>query len=160
MPSRQRPYTPSRQIGNNDPFVTELREFDTRVDAIGSIRSYVQDVLLRGGAPDEAIDAAVLCTSELATNALLHGEGPIGVTLDIGARARIQVHDSNDRPPVRRDASPEDDAGRGLLLVSMFADDWGFDADGAGKTVWFEIDLRSQRSPERQTVDGRRRSTD
>lgn len=140
--------------------MADLREFDPAADAIGSIRSYVQDVLVRRGAPDAAIDAAVLCTSELATNALLHGDGPIGVSLDVGAMARIEVHDRNERPPVLRSAAPDDDAGRGLLLVSTFADEWGYDTGGDGKTVWFEIDLRTPPVPETPAVDERRRWVD
>ena len=131
-------------FGKNVPNMTELREFDAAADTIGSIRGYVQDVLLRVGAADEAIDAAVLCTSELATNALLHGDGPIGVTLDITAKARIEIHDRNERPPVLREAGAEDDTGRGLLLVTMFANSWGYEAQQVGKSVWFEIDLRPE----------------
>ena len=137
----------------------ELREFDARADVIGAMRGYVQDALVRHGAADEAIDAAVLCTSELATNALLHGDGPISLVLDLTDRARVAVGDRNERPPVRISAEPDDDIGRGLMLVTLFADDWGYERADDGKTVWFEIDLR-EREPGRRSSGERRRGSD
>lgn len=138
--------------------MSEARLFDARADAIGSIRDHVQQSLLRHGAGDEAIDAAVLCASELATNALLHGEGPIGVELDIRAeRARVVVHDRNTAPPVLQRPRPDDDAGRGLLLVGLFTDLWGVEPRPDGKAVWFEIDLRERGALRDEAAGGERR---
>lgn len=133
-------------MGENVGHMADEREFEARPDTIGAIRNYVQHALVRQGLGDEAIDAAVLCTSELATNALLHGDGHIGVGLDVdhGRRARVVVRDASPARPRPRDAAPEDDAGRGLLLVSMFAAQWGVDPVDGGKAVWFEIDLRDE----------------
>lgn len=138
--------------------MSEERLFDARADVIGSIRTHVQQALLRHGAGDEAIDAAVLCASELATNALLHGEGPIGVELDIRAdRARVVVHDRNVLPPVLQRPRPDDEAGRGLLLVSLFTDLWGVEPRADGKAVWFEIDLRDGDPLRDEAAGGERR---
>jgi anti-sigma regulatory factor (Ser/Thr protein kinase) len=125
--------------------MTDAREFDAEVDAIGAIRAWVQDRFLRAGAGDEAIDAAVLCTSELATNALLHGDGPIGVDIDLGKRARVTVHDHNPQLPEPIEAEVDAVAGRGLVLVSLFADSWGSAPEDHGKAVWFELELQAQR---------------
>lgn len=116
--------------------------FAPRADTIGSIRAFVQEVLLRQGCADEAIDAAVLCTSELATNALLHGEGELRVQVRLGADAHVAVSDRNRGMPVQQRGGPEDDAGRGLLLVGLFADRWGCEPTEDGKRVWFEIDAQ------------------
>jgi anti-sigma regulatory factor (Ser/Thr protein kinase) len=124
--------------------MTDAREFDAEADAIGAIRAWVQDRFLRAGAGDEAIDAAVLCASELATNALLHGDGPIGVDIDLGSRARVTVHDQNPVLPEPLDAGVDADAGRGLVLVGLFADAWGSALDEQGKAVWFELELRAK----------------
>jgi anti-sigma regulatory factor (Ser/Thr protein kinase) len=137
--------------------MADLREFDAEADAIGAIRAYVQDVLVRAGASDQAIDAAVLCASELATNALLHGDGPIGVDFDLGARARVTVHDRNPQLPVLRDAGALDDAGRGLVMVDLFADAWGSALDDHGKAVWFELELRAAAPEPAAAVHERRR---
>ena len=135
----------------------DVREFDAEADAIGAIRAYVQESMLRHGAPDDAIDAAVLCASELATNALLHGDGPIVVDVDLGARARVTVHDNNDRLPILQRPAPDGDKGRGLMMVSLFADTWGTELDEHGKAVWFELDLRARKAAEPASVPERRR---
>jgi anti-sigma regulatory factor (Ser/Thr protein kinase) len=136
----------------------DVREFEARVDTVGAVRSYVRDSLLRFGCTDEAIDAAVLCTSELATNALVHSDGAIGVDVELGATARITVHDRSRRLPVLQQPDPADTSGRGLLLVSTFAHAWGIVPETPGKGVWFEIDLREK--PRRVAPDHRRRSSD
>jgi anti-sigma regulatory factor (Ser/Thr protein kinase) len=118
------------------------RVFEARADTIGAIRAFVQEVMVRQGCVDEAIDAAVLCTSELATNALLHGDGELRVEVRLNGRAHVSVCDRNPGMPVPRRGAPEDDAGRGLLLVGLFADRWGSEPTDDGKRVWFEIDAQ------------------
>lgn len=72
-------------------------------------------------------DARVV-VSELVTNSLVHGDGPIVVRMlrdERDARPVIEVWDGGaGRPEVR----PEDDeavSGRGLLMVSQLAVAWG-----------------------------------
>jgi anti-sigma regulatory factor (Ser/Thr protein kinase) len=50
----------------------------------------------------------------------------------------IQVWDADHHHPVRRDAGPEAEAGRGLLLIEALSTQWGFHVpDGRdGKIVW------------------------
>jgi anti-sigma regulatory factor (Ser/Thr protein kinase) len=86
------------------------------------------------------VEVAVLLTSELVTNAIHHGTGPVEVCLSWDDRAvRVEVSDrSSDRPvlrPIDRDAP----SGRGLLLVDSLSSGWGVEADGIGKTVWFRL---------------------
>lgn len=71
----------------------------------------------------------------------MHG-APVGglvlvqITLD-DTQLRIEVHDSGNAPPRRRHVPATADNGRGLLLVSAFADDWGVEERrGPGKCVW------------------------
>ncbi|MFF2512220.1 ATP-binding protein [Streptomyces sp. NPDC058086] len=60
---------------------------------------------------------------------------------------RISVTDANDTLPTPRDASPDDESGRGLTLVATLADKWGSEPRpfgigigiGIGKTVSFEL---------------------
>ena len=69
----------------------EVRRFDADAEAIGAIRGYVRDTLIRHGCTDDRIDAAVLCASEVATSALLQGAGePIDVDIDLTERARVR----------------------------------------------------------------------
>jgi len=137
--------------------MADLREFDAEADAISAIRAYVQDRMVRAGANDQAIDAAVLCASELATNALLHGDGPIGVDLELGTRARVTIHDRNPQLPVLQRPSSTADAGRGLMMVDLFADRWGSALDEHGKAVWFELELRASPPAPPEPVHERRR---
>ncbi|RRR71459.1 ATP-binding protein, partial [Streptomyces sp. RP5T] len=43
--------------------------------------------------------------------------------------------------PRERVADPDDESGRGLLLVAHAADRWGTRPGTAGKTVWFELSV-------------------
>ncbi|WP_335934012.1 ATP-binding protein [Streptomyces sp. PTD5-9] len=102
------------------------------------------------GHPALAGDAALL-VSELATNALLHGTLPdrlFRVRLVLTAAAlRIEVSDAcGERlPGVRGDADAE--TGRGLVIVSRIADDWGIEPRTVGKTVFAELALAARSVP-------------
>jgi anti-sigma regulatory factor (Ser/Thr protein kinase) len=93
-------------------------------------------------APDVA-----LVVSELMTNALLHGslrDRLIRLRLTHARSAlRVEVSDPRgERLPCARDATGDDQFGRGLLLVGALADDWGVHPRlGVGKTVWAEWGL-------------------
>ncbi len=88
-------------------------------------------------------DAAVLLTSELVTNAVIHGAPAAGafVLLTIAreeAGLRVDVHDgSRDLPALESAAPAEAETGRGLVLVSSLAAEWGFYRTRAGKAVYF-----------------------
>ncbi|MFE3774854.1 ATP-binding protein [Streptomyces sp. NPDC059122] len=89
----------------------------------------------------ERLDDVRLCTSELVTNALLHGTSPddvILVRVELhDAQLLVEVHDGGTGVPRQRRVQDTSDNGRGLFLVSVFADDWGVAArEGPGKRVW------------------------
>ena len=94
-----------------------------------------------GDLPKDSREVVLLLTSELVTNALQHGAGPVHVALSpTQLGLRIEVHDDSDAPP--RVLRPSVDAlgGRGLLMVEGLASSWGFDTrHGEGKTVWFTV---------------------
>lgn len=87
-----------------------------------------------------------MCVSELATNALQHT--PIGRRFLVQITCsdnvvRLEVHDASTNTPHPCAPADTDDRGRGLLLVSAFADDWGVsDRTGPGKVVWAEFKIR------------------
>jgi hypothetical protein len=53
---------------------------------------------------------------------------------------RIEVADASASPPRPRRADGDDTNGRGLELVEVLADRWGWQPEGRGKRVWCEVD--------------------
>ncbi|MEU2609255.1 ATP-binding protein [Streptomyces albus] len=105
-------------------------------------RELVKAALGAWGFDGEFIDQAVLVTSELVTNAILHsGCRLLRVTVERpGPRlVRISVEDTSRSKPVRRKAEPGDEQGRGLLLVSASAVNWDIELRDSGKTVFAEM---------------------
>ncbi|MER6352303.1 ATP-binding protein [Streptomyces sp. NPDC001634] len=90
-------------------------------------------------------DDVLLCVSELATNALLHGVPPgrgfgLRLTLHPDGVLRIEIHDSGPgEVGLPDDLPPESEHGRGLLLVAALADKWGVGEREPGKIVWCEF---------------------
>jgi anti-sigma regulatory factor (Ser/Thr protein kinase) len=90
------------------------------------------------------LDDAVLLTSELVTNAVVHSNSRCAggtvrvVILELAAGVRIEVADEGSdlsTPVVRGEVFAS--AGHGLLLVQSLADQWGYLRDERGTTVWF-----------------------
>jgi anti-sigma regulatory factor (Ser/Thr protein kinase) len=91
-------------------------------------------------------DVAQLLTSEVVTNSLLHARSAIRLTIEhTAAGVRIAVTDESTVIPALRPRSASATTGRGLLLISRLADEWGTDVSEGGKTVWFT--LRNDRDP-------------
>jgi len=88
-------------------------------------------------------DDILLCVSELATNALVHGGGGsaeyVVATSIVGQNLRVAVHDAGAGVPECRTPDDSSDTGRGLLLVSKLADVWGVEGMGLTKIVWAEF---------------------
>lgn len=71
---------------------------------------------------DGLADVTTLIVSELVTNSLRHGHGPVSVRLSYaGGVLRTEVHDHGTGRPVRRNAGSDDEDGRGLALLSELA---------------------------------------
>ena len=91
-----------------------------------------------------ASETAVLLTSELVTNVVLHTASD-GIDVQAqcdGARLRVSVHDGEMTPPMAvrsGGAEPPAGGGRGLWLVETLAASWGCEQLSDGKQVWFEV---------------------
>jgi len=82
-------------------------------------RNFVGGTLKRWGREDLS-EVAILLTSEVVTNAILHAGTDLVVTVRLdGGRARVAVQDDDVTPPRRREAGS--DGGRGLTLVDALA---------------------------------------
>jgi anti-sigma regulatory factor (Ser/Thr protein kinase) len=99
------------------------------------------------GFPDRLIADAELLTSEVVSNAVMHGAPPLrlGVTTHADG-VRVEVLDGSDVLPrlPTGDVHPDSPGGRGLRIVDALASAWGVEAGTDGKTVWFHVT-----SPER-----------
>jgi anti-sigma regulatory factor (Ser/Thr protein kinase) len=93
--------------------------------------------------PDEVRYVAALLVSELASNAIRHAHSPFLLRAErTPSGVRVEVADENPSPPVVLQPQPWETTGRGMLLVSGLADNWGTEqTPGDGKTVWFELAL-------------------
>ena len=95
-------------------------------------------LVLLAGAPAahaDAVDDAVLITTELVTNAIVHAGTTFHVVVELQGRLlRIAVVDGCTRPPRRRT-----DRGLGLRIVTRTALRWGWREYDTGKTVWAEV---------------------
>lgn len=126
-----------------DETTTRL-QLQARPTSPGEARRFVGEVLRGHGVEtDEVLEAALLLTSELVTNAVLHAAGTINVDVDLDLTAvRVEVGDTSAERPHPRDATPEATSGRGLHLVEAMARAWGVDRQrDDGKIVWFELDV-------------------
>ncbi len=86
-------------------------------------------------------DVAILLASELVTNAIRHevtGIVTLSITCSCG-QLRVDVYDTSRCLPMLVDASVDDEAGRGLMLVTTLSDEWGFYRTPAGKAVYFTL---------------------
>ncbi|MER5352105.1 ATP-binding protein [Kitasatospora sp. NPDC002551] len=94
------------------------------------------------GDHDGVVEDVVLLAAELVANAMLHGDGPLELVLDVtGARLRIEVSDRSPvMPTPRQPHNPALPGGHGLFIVERTADRWGAEPHGQGKTIWAEVD--------------------
>ncbi|MFE7208972.1 ATP-binding protein [Streptomyces sp. NPDC057611] len=124
--------------------------------SVGRARLLLREQATSWKLPDEVTETAMLLLSELMTNAYRHAKAPgreirARCVLSEEGRLRISVTDANDTLPAPREASLEDESGRGLTLVETLADDWGAEhrEAGIGKSVWFELASDPQTQEER-----------
>ena len=96
---------------------------------------------------DDTLDTAVLCLSELVTNAVIHtgSAAEVRAVLEDGVLTVLVRDRGNHRGARPTDGSVlHDDPmrvhGRGLQLVAALSSRWGSDLDAVGATVWFVLD--------------------
>ena len=131
------------QLRPSYPATCRSRTFPATPDQVREARRFLASVM--GEQP--ATDAAVLCLSELVSNAILHsnsgrpgGTFTVRATMRMGLlRAEVEDGGGHWRPRRRRCCQH----GRGLTIVGALATAWDVIGSGCGpRTVWFEMDCR------------------
>ncbi|MFB6855675.1 SpoIIE family protein phosphatase [Streptomyces sp. NPDC056341] len=97
--------------------------------------------------------ATELILSELVTNAIRYSTGPIQVRLMRTRSLICEVADGSTTAPHLRRAATTDEGGRGLYLVSRFAQRWGTRYLDRGKIVWTEQSLVAEALPVNGVTD-------
>lgn len=109
-------------------------------EAVRTARSFVRSRCAVAGVDADARDTAVLLTSEVVTNAFLHGRSEARLTLEVSANAvHLEVGDDSPRHPTALAVSDDAVRGRGMAIVDVLATAWGVRGDTHGKTVWFRL---------------------
>ncbi|MEU3184109.1 SpoIIE family protein phosphatase [Streptomyces sp. NPDC006923] len=85
--------------------------------------------------------AAEVVVSELVTNAIVHGSGPVRLRLIRDQVLICEVSDNSGSLPRQRQANATDENGRGLFLVTHLCSRWGSRWTPDGKIIWAELDL-------------------
>ncbi|WP_455362112.1 SpoIIE family protein phosphatase [Streptomyces sp. SYSU K21746] len=107
---------------------------------VGEVRASALRQLADWGL-DETAFAVELILSELVTNAIRHGAGPIRVRLLHDRTLICEVSDTSNTAPHLRRAAPTDEGGRGLFLVAQLSQTWGTRYLSEGKVIWAECGL-------------------
>ncbi|MFF1276477.1 SpoIIE family protein phosphatase [Streptomyces marokkonensis] len=156
-PSDGLPHQRREPVGHEDPVENRSRSsvitaraaasFEPVGRSVASARSFVRDTLQGWGFGD-IVDDAVVLTSELVTNAVVHaGTSADLLCLRSDDGVRIEVADRYPEREVPLQGSPvnmgspDREGGRGLQLCAALAGHWGVDYTPTHKTVWFQLDL-------------------
>ncbi|MGH4034809.1 SpoIIE family protein phosphatase [Actinomycetota bacterium Odt1-20B] len=121
--------------------------FDPVGRSVATARSFVRDTLQGWGFSD-VVDDAVVLTSELVTNAVVHA-GTAADVLCLRSEDAVRIEVSDRYPereiPLQQSSvnmgSPDREGGRGLQLCAALATRWGVDYTPTHKQVWFQLDL-------------------
>ncbi|MDX3354178.1 ATP-binding protein [Streptomyces sp. ME01-24h] len=115
--------------------------YPATLEAATQARRDIAHVLETWGLP-QLIDVAEQVVTELVANAVAHTNAPrVGASITRTGQesARIVVTDTSRTRPARGKPNPEDEHGRGLVLVDALAHDWGSELVRGGKRVWAEL---------------------
>ena len=117
-----------------------------QVSAVKTARDHAACLVMAHGL-GSLLDDTVMVTSEIVTNAIVHGSPaglPVLLEAEVAASAlRVSVLDYSDQLPVLRQWAPGSaESGRGLNLIDALAKSWGghaCHAYGFRKVVWAEL---------------------
>jgi len=122
-------------------------------DAVPVSRTRLTGVLAEWGLGGEAVEPALLVVTELLSNAIDHGRGPVRLVVEYsGELVHVEVHDGAPQPPRRQPHDLLRARGRGLQLVEALSLRWGWTDDPPGKLVWADVPTAWPTSPSADTI--------
>jgi serine phosphatase RsbU (regulator of sigma subunit)/anti-sigma regulatory factor (Ser/Thr protein kinase) len=138
-------------------------QFTAAPEAANRARQFVRETLIDWGESGDfgleaVLDDALLLTSELVTNAVVHAGTAASVQCELRPGAdggpagiRVEVADRHPSKPLPALAGPEtmriatepgeSEHGYGLYLITYLAHAWGVQYSRGAKQVWFELRL-------------------
>lgn len=130
--------------GGPDPVAVRLLLLPPEPVSAGRARAVVDLLCQEQRWEEDTADTALLLTSELVGNAVVHGRSEVRLRVtSTTAILLVEVEDDNERLP---ELLPDDDdalSGRGLRLVEDLSDAWGVRPRPgpvtSGKVVWFSL---------------------
>ncbi|GAA2617827.1 SpoIIE family protein phosphatase [Paractinoplanes durhamensis] len=116
------------------------------------VRSVLEEARL-----DALLNEALLLTTELSTNAVVHANTELDIEVSADRSGlTVTVTDFAPGPVEQLAVGPRNESvdigevaerGRGLLLVDHFASRWGTVHEGTGKGVWFRLERQAVPEP-------------
>ncbi|MED7828311.1 SpoIIE family protein phosphatase [Streptomyces chiangmaiensis] len=151
LPRQERvgPVTPHVENRTRSSVITAraAATFEPVGRSVATARSFVRDTLQGWGFAD-IVDDAVVLTSELVTNAVVHAGTAADVLClrsDDGVRIEVADRYPEREVPLQSAAvdmgHPDREGGRGLQLCAALAGRWGVEYTPTHKQVWFQLDL-------------------
>ena len=108
--------------------------------AVPLARRRLSAVLDGWGLNGEVRENVALVVTELLSNAVEHGGGPVRLTVEArDGDVRVEVHDAVAAPPRPHAPDRWEVRGRGLQVVEALSTDWGWTDEPDGKVVWANV---------------------
>jgi len=123
-----------------DPRNVRAWRFPARGESVAEARAAAVRQLQEWGQDGPAFSAE-LVVSELVTNAIRHGSGPVTLRLILDRTLICEVADASNTQPRLLRAADTDEGGRGLFIVAQCTTRWGCRYGRQGKTIWTEQPL-------------------
>ncbi|NKE55671.1 ATP-binding protein [Lentzea sp. PSKA42] len=124
----------------NDPLAEVRVTLSAEGGSCARARQVVREAAASWELPEDLADDAQLVVTELVSNGIDHGEGPITLTVSRTTSGMlVEVHDESPKQPQLRPVNPSSARGRGMQLVQALSVRWGTTPGKDGKVVWAEL---------------------
>jgi anti-sigma regulatory factor (Ser/Thr protein kinase) len=118
-----------------------VRSFPATPDSVTKARHFVAETAQEWGFA-QLVQDAQLVVSEFGGNAVRHAHSEFTVVLsESDSSLRVAVSDLSHLDPKEQRPANDSTSGRGLMLVSALATEWGVEHSPTGKVVWAQLQL-------------------